>query len=95
MPQQVSRLLIVFAVAVTGLLVARSLLIPESFGDVGHYRADAVDSIMAHPKKYAGHQACTLCHRPIAERRMASNHRGVACEVCHGPAAAHLAAGNG
>lgn len=92
MPQQVSRLLIVFAVAVTGLLVARSLLIPESFGDVGHYRADAIDSIAAHPKKYAGHQECTLCHRPIAERRMASNHRGVACEVCHGPAMEHLAA---
>ena len=45
MPQQVSRLLIVFSIAVVALLVARRLLIPPTFGEVGHYRAAAVDSI--------------------------------------------------
>lgn len=90
MPQQVSRLLIVFAVAVAGLIAARAYLIPETFGDKGHYRAAAIDSVTAQPKKYAGHQECTLCHRPIAEQRLESNHRGVACEVCHGPAADHV-----
>ena len=90
MPQQVSRLLVVFAVAIAALLAARTYLVPETFGELGHYRAAALDSIKAHPKKYAGHQECSLCHRPIAEKRLASNHRGVACEVCHGPAMAHV-----
>jgi hypothetical protein len=89
MPQQVPRLAAVFALAIAGLVGARYLLVPETFGDIGHYRAAAVDSIKAHPKKYAGHEQCRMCHRSIAERRLASNHRGVACEVCHGPAAEH------
>ncbi|NIN09982.1 MAG: hypothetical protein GTN62_01065 [Gemmatimonadales bacterium] len=92
MPQQVSRLAAVFVVAVVGLVVARWFLVPESFGDIGHYRAEAVDSIVAHPKKYAGHRECALCHGAIAEQRSASNHRGVTCEVCHGPATSHVAA---
>lgn len=90
-PQQVPRLLAVFVLAGAALVLARSFLIPETFGDVGHYRAAAVDTIMAHEKKYAGQQQCSLCHGPLQQRRLASNHRGVACESCHGPAAAHVA----
>ncbi len=92
MPQQVPRLLAVFVLAAAGLIGARYYLVPETFGDVGHYRAAAVDSIVAYKKKYAGHQECALCHGPITQRRLSSNHRGVACEVCHGPAADHVAA---
>ena len=92
MPQQVPRLAAVFIVAIAALIGARAVLIPDTFGDLGHYRAAAVDSIKAHPKKYAGHQECSLCHSPIAEKRVAANHRGVTCEVCHGPAAQHTTA---
>ena len=92
MPQQVPRLLAVFLLAAAGLIAARSILIPDTFGDLGHYRAAAIDSVIAHEKKYAGHQECALCHASIAEERRASNHRGVRCEVCHGPAADHVAA---
>lgn len=91
-PQQVPRLLAVFAVAALGLIVARSVLIPDTFGDIGRYRAAAIDSIVAHPKKYAGHQECVLCHGSVNERRVQGNHRGLSCEVCHGPAASHVAA---
>ncbi len=91
MPHQVPRLVFVFAVAVLTLVVARWYLVPETFGDIGHYRAAAIDSIVARPMKYAGHQQCTMCHGPIQEARLASNHKGVRCEVCHGPAAAHIA----
>lgn len=90
MPQQVPRLVIVFSLAITALLVARGALIPETFGDLGHYRAAAVDEIAAHPIKYAGRQACVECHTDEAEARLAGNHRGVSCETCHGPAAAHV-----
>jgi hypothetical protein len=90
-PQQVPRLIVVFVLAGAALLIARRLLVPETFGEIGHYRASAVDTIIAHEKKYAGHQECALCHGAINDRRLASNHRGVACESCHGPAAAHAA----
>ncbi len=90
-PQQVPRLAVVFLLAVIGLVVARGVLIPETFGDIGHYRAAAIDSIVAHEKQYAGHQECALCHGPINELRLEGNHRGVACEVCHGASAAHVA----
>jgi hypothetical protein len=92
MPQQVPRLLAVFAVAVVGLIVTRQLLVPDTFGDIGHYRAAAIDSVVARDKKYAGHQECALCHSDIQEQRLAANHRSVTCEVCHGPAADHAAA---
>lgn len=90
-PQQVPRLAAAFALAAVALVVARSFLVPDTFGELGHYRAAAVDTIVAHPKKYAGQQECALCHGGIAQRRLASNHRGVACESCHGPGAAHVA----
>ncbi len=92
MPQQVLRLLVVFAVAITGLIVARQLLIPETFGELGHYRAAALDSAEAREKKYAGREECTLCHSDVEALRAASNHQTVSCEVCHGPAANHVAA---
>jgi len=92
MPQQVPRLLAVFAVVIVALIVARRTLTPPSFGEVGHYRAVAVDSIAARPLKYAGRRACAACHPPVVELHAGGNHAGVSCEVCHGPAAAHVAA---
>ncbi|MFQ6045670.1 MAG: cytochrome c3 family protein [Gemmatimonadales bacterium] len=89
MPQQVSRLLAVFAVSAIALAGARYYLVPDTFGEKGHYRAAAIDSVLVHPRKYAGHHECAVCHAQINERRVAGNHRGVACEVCHGPALNH------
>lgn len=89
MNQQITRLFGVFLVAGIGLVAARHYLIPPTFGALGHYRAAAVDSVVARQPKLAGHAVCAACHDDIAERRFAGNHRGVSCEVCHGPAAAH------
>lgn len=92
MPQQAVRLAAIFALIVVAFVAARTLLVPETFGVEGPYRAAAVDAVVAREIKYAGHEVCATCHRGIDERRLASNHRGVVCEVCHGPAADHVKA---
>ena len=66
MPQQLYRLGVAFALVLVALVAARYFLVPDTFGELGHYRAAALDSIAAHAKKYAGHQECALCHGDIA-----------------------------
>lgn len=90
MPQQLARLLIVFAVLTGGLVVTRRALLPPTFGERGHYRAAAVTTVTQQPIRYAGREACADCHTDIAENHSRARHQGVSCEVCHGPAAQHV-----
>ncbi len=91
MRDQVKRLLVIFVIIVVGFLTVRKLIIPESFGEFGHYRGDAIDSVTSQGLQYAGHRACYDCHDDIGEIKKISNHRTVNCEACHGPAVAHIA----
>lgn len=90
-PQQVTRLLILFAVLIAALLTARHFLVPATFGQIGHYRAAAIPQIAARPIKYAGREACADCHSDVLETHSRGRHQTVGCETCHGPAAAHAA----
>jgi hypothetical protein len=89
-PGQIIRLLAFIALAVVALFVARQRFVPESFGEIGHYRADAVPEIAAQEIRYAGLQACAECHDEEAEVKRGSFHRGLSCEGCHGAAAGHV-----
>jgi len=89
-PGQVVRLLVLVLVAVSALIVARTQFVPESFGEIGHYRADVVPEIAAQEVRYAGLQACTECHEDIEATKSASYHRGLTCEGCHEASAAHV-----
>jgi hypothetical protein len=91
-PKQLIPLTVLFAVAVGGLIAARTILVPDSFGEYGHYRGNVVDEIKTQPIVYAGAAACYDCHFEIVEQKAQSHHKNVACEVCHGPAAAHIEA---
>lgn len=91
-PKQLIPVIILIIIGLAALIVARQMLVPESFGKYGHYRADAVDEIAALELAYAGYQACYDCHDEIYDQKMTSNHKGVACEACHGPAAQHIEA---
>ena len=71
------------------LIVVRSLLIPATFGDLGHYRAAAIPAIASLPIHYAGWQRCAECHEDEAAARNASFHKTLSCEICHGPALQH------
>ncbi len=92
-PQQIVRLAIVFAVAIAALIVMRHVLTPKTFGQLGHYRAAAIDEIAALPVKYAGRGACNDCHDDIVTVRSTGRHQTVACETCHGAAQAHISSG--
>lgn len=88
-PDQAVRLGLLFLISAAALVMVRGRLIPESFGDLGHYRADAVDAVAAREIRYAGWQTCVECHDVEGEIKDASYHRTLACEVCHGPGYAH------
>ena len=90
LPSQFLRLIIFAAVIVVVFLIARSYLVPDTFGKYGHYRAAAVDSILSQELKYAGHQICSECHDDIGELKRSSYHKGVNCEACHGPGGSHV-----
>jgi len=91
LPGQLQRLLIVVLVVVAVLVYARMRFVPETFGENGHYREAAIDSVAAAGIQYAGHEACIECHDDIGDLKAGSYHRRVNCEVCHGPGAAHAA----
>jgi uncharacterized CHY-type Zn-finger protein len=79
----------VFAVGVALFLVARSLFVPRSFGQYGHYRGAAIADVANRPLVFAGHQACESCHTDVLEVKSKGVHARVACESCHGPLAKH------
>lgn len=89
MPVQLKTLIPLFALFIILFLIARHFLIPESFGEYGHYRADSIDEIAALPIHYAGKAVCMDCHVEEAEKLASDPHASLSCEVCHGPNAKH------
>lgn len=88
-PDQLIRVGIVFVILIAALIGARATFVPATFGEKGHYRLAAVDSVAAGPIRHAGIAACVECHSDVGDIKAASYHRGLSCEVCHGAAAAH------
>jgi hypothetical protein len=88
-PFQLIQLGVIFVAVGVSVFFLRQNFIPESFGELGHYRADAVAANAAQEIRYAGWQVCTTCHSDKVEMKNSSYHRTVSCEACHGPAADH------
>lgn len=89
-PGPVVRVLIMAAVALVALIIVRQKLVPPTFGELGHYRTEAVTLNADLPIHYAGLQVCADCHDDVSETKQQSYHRGLTCEGCHGPSAAHV-----
>ena len=70
-------------------LVIRHAVVPKAFGQYGHYRPGALDSIRQRPISFAGQDACIACHDDEAKVRSGGPHAHVACEACHGAQAQH------
>lgn len=91
-PQQLVPVSIVAALLLATFVIARQIFVPETFGELGHYRAAAIGEIAAQPAVYAGFAVCLDCHEEVYAHKQTSSHAGLACEACHGPAAAHTEA---
>ena len=76
-------------IALAAFLGLRAAVIPQSFGQYGHFRGAALGEIAARPIAYAGHATCEGCHVDVLDEKKLGRHANVACEACHGPQAKH------
>ncbi len=89
--QHLLRVAGLFAAGILLFLLMRGILVPESFGRYGHYRAGALADNRQRPMAFAGRAACLDCHSDVPEEQKGSRHERISCESCHGPLAAHAA----
>jgi hypothetical protein len=93
-PPQLTRLALAFAVFISLFLLLRHFLVPDTFGEYGHYRgASLIDNAMPEIH-YAGQNACFECHQDIEDLKAKDVHSGIHCETCHGPGQAHVVSGD-
>jgi len=90
MPEQLKRLLPLFAIFVILFLIVRHLLTPDSFGQYGHYRGDALKENANKELIYTTKEECFECHSDIAELVEADVHFEISCLSCHGPGLEHV-----
>ena len=92
-PPQLTRLAIAFAIFISLFLVLRHFLVPDTFGEYGHYRgASLIDNALPEIH-YAGQQACFECHQDIEDMKKLDVHNEIHCETCHGPGQKHVLSG--
>jgi hypothetical protein len=89
-PPQLTRLALAFTVFIALFLFARSVLIPDTFGQYGHYRGASLGDNAGRELHYAGQQACFECHQDIEDLKLKDVHVTIHCETCHGPGLKHV-----
>jgi len=82
---------LLLVLGVVALVLGRSLFVPKTWGEFGHYRGANVAEQMDHPVVHGGNQACEECHPDEYEEVTGGVHASLACESCHAPLAAHVA----
>lgn len=83
------RLAVVIAIALVAFVVLRTLVVPRSFGQYGHYRGASIAEAAARPIAFAGHDTCEACHTDVVDQKKQGRHVVVPCEACHEPQAKH------
>ena len=90
MPSQLKRLIPLFILFIGLFLLVRHLLIPESFGQYGHYRGNALLDNASLAMTYADPEDCHACHSDMLETLENEMHAGLSCLICHGPGGEHV-----
>jgi hypothetical protein len=89
-PTHIKRLILVFAIVISLFLLARHLLVPDTFGKYGPYRAATLDDYSLIEIHFAGQQACLECHQDVQDLKTQDVHSDIHCETCHGPGQKHV-----
>ena len=82
--RHITRLVTIIGLVVIGFIVVRSLLVPDSFGEYGHFRGANLEEQMALQPLYQGADHCKECHQTQYDDWQEGGHLTVTCEVCHG-----------
>ncbi len=85
MPKLIFRLFLSFIVFVGVFILVQQYLKPDSFGEYGHYRADAITDNLQKPTYYKGEEECTSCHQEVYDLKYSDLHSEIKCESCHSP----------
>jgi len=75
-----------------GGLLFKQLLLPDSFGQYGPYRADAIEEQAQILPRHGTNESCFKCHEYEARGHKKGKHQTISCEFCHGPYADHVIA---
>ncbi len=86
----VKRVVVGLVVAAALGFVGSRLLIPDSFGVYGHYRADAITEEADKEIRHWTNASCMDCHKHEAGIHLTGKHGTISCEFCHGPYADHV-----
>lgn len=88
--RHVLRVVLLLLVLLSGAVLARSFLVPPSYGLYGPWRYDNVKEQRAKPVLHGGAASCKDCHAKQWQLREDGElHLKVSCEVCHGPLGIH------
>ena len=92
MQPHLKRAFTLLAIAIIGFIAVRSIIVPDSFGQYGWYRANAVNDLQNFSVKHASSKSCgdENCHKEIYSIWANGSHNTVNCETCHGPSQEHV-----
>ena len=90
MPAQLKRLIPLFAIFIGLFIFVRHFLVPDSFGQFGHYRGNSLQEIASKEMVFASRESCYDCHDDMKARLENNEHSELSCVICHGPGLAHM-----
>lgn len=90
MPAQLRRLIPLFIVFIGLFLLIRHFLVPDSFGQYGHYRGDSLKENISKEIVFSSKEACFECHDDMQEQLENDAHAELSCLICHGPGIEHV-----
>jgi len=74
-----------FIVFVSIFIGIKHLVVPESFGEYGHYRAKSLNDNKERIQYYKGEEKCASCHQEAFDLKDSDLHSEISCEACHPP----------